>query len=99
MSKMKTNKDRFQVVKDDLPADLSAQVQSIRAFATVHNVLMNGQFTYANFAVVSDCIAFMKSIHEQAVKVALEHPSADLVPELKLEKEKNNAASQENNAN
>lgn len=81
----------------DIPKELEAQVQSIRAFAQTHNVLATGTYARGYFEAVSDCIQFVKSLHARAIEVALEHPQAELVPELKLLKGQLSAAGEVQN--
>lgn len=83
-----------------IPDDLNAQVQTIRAFATTHNLLNGASFPVGHMQIVTDCLAFLKSVHSAAVKAASEHPSAMDVPELKqylesLKPEASDGATQE----
>jgi len=77
----------MEEVKVDLPQDLNAHVQTIRAFALTHNVLVQGTYKPQDFQAVHDCVEFIKSLHGEALKVASRHKDSDLVPELKAFKE------------
>ena len=76
-----------EVLTADLPKDLEAHVQTIRAFAHTHNMLVKGHYNYPDFAAVDQCVQFLKTLHGQAIRVAAEHEDADMVPELKAFKE------------
>lgn len=66
-----------------LPADLQNQVDTIRAFATVHNLLTQAHFPVGLFPAVAESIQFLKACHGQAVLKASDHPESHLVPEIK----------------
>lgn len=65
-----------------VPKDLEVQVQTIRAFATLYNLIGRGFFNAPNFDVVKESLSFIQGIHSEAIKKAAEHESAKLVPEL-----------------
>jgi hypothetical protein len=73
---------------EQIPDDLRAGVQTYRNFAVVHDVLVNGQYPYAQHQIVADCVRFMQTLHEESMRKAAFHDKADLVPELKEFKEK-----------
>lgn len=74
----------------EIPKDLQASLSSLKAIKQTHNLLQSGSFPFGfNDAIVSS-LAFLESLHKQLVDEAIKHPQADLVPELKTLKEKQN---------
>lgn len=71
----------------EIPSDLQSQLNAVKALAATYNLLDKGLYPASHHQVVAETIAFIRSLHEQALQVAIDHPSADLVPELKQLKE------------
>jgi hypothetical protein len=84
--------DTVEIPTPTIPKDLEAQIHTIQAFAQCHAVMHKASFPAQVFQAAMDCIGFLKQAHQTAVEKALEHPNAELVPELAevLKKEKEN---------
>ena len=71
-----------------IPEDLENQLKSLQAVSETHNLLSQGTFPYKMFQSVDGCLGFLRSMHNEGLKRAIEHKDSDLVPELKEFKER-----------
>lgn len=83
-----TDKTPVEIPTPTIPKDLEALMGTINAYAQTNAVLHRASFPPQIFQAAIDVIGFIKSAHASAVEAALAHPSSDLVPELKAQKEK-----------
>jgi len=67
----------------EIPEELKKKTAALKALAANFNLLDKGLFLHHQGALVLEVLNFVKSLHEQVLKEALEHPLANLVPEFK----------------
>lgn len=78
--------------KSAIPKDLEDKWGAVQAVATAHNLLHKGLYTHDYATAVKASLGFLLELHKQTVEDALKHPLAHLIPELKLELDKKEAA-------
>lgn len=71
-----------------VPKDLQDQWGALEAVATAFNVLDKGLYPHSYASAVKLSLQFLGKLHEQSVELALKHPQAHMIPELKSLKEK-----------
>lgn len=72
-----------QVVENiEIEKDLQDQLGALRAIATAHNLLDKGVYSHSQLPAVSLSLEFLRSLHTSTVAQAVQHPQADLIPEL-----------------
>ena len=74
-------------VSKEVPTDLQEKVGALRATATIHNLLQQGSFKSSYHQAIELSVKFIESLHKQLMDEAIQHPDADLVPDLKAVKE------------
>lgn len=70
-------------VEPVIPQDLQEKWGAVQACATTFNILQKGMFTHEMHPLVKASLVFLQKLHEGAIKDALLHPEACLIPELK----------------
>lgn len=66
-----------------IPQDLKDLWGSIEACATTANVIDEGTYKHQWAGAVRAARTFVIKLHEQQVELALKHPQAHMIPELK----------------
>lgn len=74
----------------EISKELSDKLGSLRAITQAHNLLQQGHFPYSYKQAIEQSLIFLQALHEQVKADALADPQADLVPELKAQKEQAN---------
>ena len=82
MSDNKVESPAQEAPKVEIAPELLQQLQAIRALATAHNLLDKGLFSHEKAEAVRVSLDFLRSLHTQCVDTAIQHPQADLIPEL-----------------
>lgn len=81
----------------DIPEDLKNKWGAVEAAATTFSVIQKGMWTHEWHTNVKNSLMWVAKLHEQCVESALEHPKADLIPELKKLKEEQEKKNDEAN--
>lgn len=80
----------------EVPKDLEAQVQSLKAFVSIHTLLTSGHFKAEQFQHVIAGMQFLEQLHKHAMEQAIAHKQADMVPELVAYKQANAPKAEQN---
>lgn len=83
MSKKSASIPKKSKTVEVIPKDLQDQMGAVQAVGTAFNVLDKGYFPHSYSNAVKASLNFLAKLHEQSVEVALKHPQAHMVPELK----------------
>jgi len=97
---MKKNAPRkkTKTTGSELPEDLQALVNSLKAIAMTHTLLQKGAFQFPDYGAVAQSIQFIESLHKQAMSEASAHPKAHLSPELNALKQTPEEAAKQDEA-
>jgi len=80
-----------EVKEQAIPDDLMKLWHDCQMLATAFNLLHKGQYPFQWFRAVEGACKYIADAHAASVELAMKHPSASLIPELKAEIEKASA--------
>jgi hypothetical protein len=96
---MKKNAPRKKTTTgNEVPEDLQALVNSLKAISMTHALLQKGMFQYQDYGAVAQAIQYVEILHKQAMSEASAHPKAHLSPELNALKQTSAEATEQDEA-